>query len=88
MTVTSENLTKPKYYFLEKGCGIFLNFTSFVGFQVTTAVVMIVAIFWDIVRSPYVSRRFGGTYNLYVQGRKSSDEETKSIRWQGTKPFM
>jgi hypothetical protein len=35
-----------------------------VGFQVLTAVVMIVAIFWDTAPcSPYVNRRFEGTYH-------------------------
>jgi hypothetical protein len=44
-----------------------------VGFEVLTVVVMNVAIFWD---SPYVCRRFGGTYDLHLQGRKSAEEET------------
>jgi hypothetical protein len=26
--------------------------------------------------SPYVSRRFGGTYHLHIQGRKSDEQET------------
>jgi hypothetical protein len=38
---------------------------------------MNVAIFWDIEPcSPYVDRRFGGTYHLHFQGRKSADQET------------
>jgi hypothetical protein len=40
-----------------------------VGFEVLMAVVMNVAIFWDIVQcSPEVNRRFGGTYHLHLQG--------------------
>jgi hypothetical protein len=32
--------------------------------------------FWDIAqRSPYVNRRFGGTYH-HLQGRKSTEQET------------
>jgi hypothetical protein len=44
---------------------------NFVGLEVLIAVVMNVAILWDIAScSPYVSRRFGGTYRLHLQGRK------------------
>jgi hypothetical protein len=39
-----------------------------------TAVVMNVAIFWDI--PPYANRRFVGTYHLHLQGRKSVEQET------------
>jgi hypothetical protein len=35
------------------------------------------AVFWDIAPcSPYVNRRFGGTYGLHLQGRKSAEQET------------
>jgi hypothetical protein len=38
---------------------------------------MDVTIFWDIVLCfQYVNRRFGGTYNLHIQDRKSSQKET------------
>jgi hypothetical protein len=38
---------------------------------------MNVAIFWDIAScSAYVSRRFGGTYDLRLQGGKSAEQET------------
>jgi hypothetical protein len=41
-----------------------------VGFKVFTAVVMNIAIFWDIVQcDPYV-KRFRGAYHLHLQGRK------------------
>jgi hypothetical protein len=44
--------------------------------EVLTAAFMTVAIFWDIApRSPYVSRRFGGTYLLHIQGRKVVDQK-------------
>jgi hypothetical protein len=37
---------------------------------------MHVDIFWNIEPcSPYVSRRFGGMYHLYLQGRKSDEYE-------------
>jgi hypothetical protein len=44
-----------------------------VGFEVLTTVIMKSAIFWDISPcSPLsVNRRFGGTYCLYLQGRKN-----------------
>jgi hypothetical protein len=47
------------------------NLRISVGFEVT-AVVMKSTIFWDIMPcSPLsVNRRFGGTYHLYLQGRK------------------
>jgi hypothetical protein len=48
-----------------------------VGFEVLTTVVKNVAIFLDIVpRSMYVNRRFGRTYNLNLQGRKSAEQDT------------
>jgi hypothetical protein len=35
------------------------------------------SIFWNIVPcSPYVSRRFGRSYHLHLQGRKSAEKET------------
>jgi hypothetical protein len=40
------------------------------------------AIFWDIVPfSPYMSQRFGGTYQLYLQDRKSAEQETSESKW-------
>jgi hypothetical protein len=36
-----------------------------------------VAIYWGIAPcSPYVNDRFGGTYHLHLQGRKSAQQET------------
>jgi hypothetical protein len=35
------------------------------------------AIFWDIALcSPYMNRRFEGTYHLHLQGRKSAKQQT------------
>jgi hypothetical protein len=44
-----------------------------VGFEVLTAVVMKSTVFWDITPCSPLSgnRRFGGTYRLYLQGRKT-----------------
>jgi hypothetical protein len=51
------------------------------GFEVVTAPAINVAIFWDIQPcSPYVNRRFGGTYYLHLQGRKSAEQETSEHR--------
>jgi hypothetical protein len=48
-----------------------------VGFEVITVVVTNVAIVWDIAPcSPYVNRRFGGTYRLHLKDRKSAEQET------------
>jgi hypothetical protein len=34
------------------------------------------AIFWDTAPcSPYIDRRFGGNYNLHLQGRKSAEQD-------------
>jgi hypothetical protein len=42
-----------------------------------------IAIFWDIAPcSPYMNRRFGGTYHFHLQGRKSAEQET-SVRVGG-----
>jgi hypothetical protein len=50
---------------------------TFRGSEVLTAVVMKSIIFWDITPcSPLsVNRRFGGTYRLHLQGRKSKPED-------------
>jgi succinylglutamate desuccinylase len=40
--------------------------------------------FWDIAPcSRYMNRRFGGTYHLHLQGRKSAEKETSEGRWLG-----
>jgi hypothetical protein len=53
-------------------CIVPFNYYIFVGFEVLTAVVMKRTVFWDITTcNPLkVNRRFGGTYRLYVQGRR------------------
>jgi hypothetical protein len=44
----------------------------YIGFEVLTAVVMKFAIFWDIAPcSSYMSRRFGETDKLQLQGRNN-----------------
>jgi hypothetical protein len=45
----------------------------YAGFEVLTAVVMKSIIFWDITPCSPLSfnRRFGGTYRLYLQGRRN-----------------
>jgi hypothetical protein len=41
--------------------------------RTTITCLLIVAIFWNIAPySSYVNRRFGGTYHLHFQGRKSA----------------
>jgi hypothetical protein len=53
------------------------NRVVFVGSEDLTAVAMNVTILWDIAPcSPYVNRRFKGTYHLHLQGRKSAGQET------------
>jgi hypothetical protein len=48
-----------------------------VGFVARTAVVISVAIFWNIVScSSYVKRHFRGKYHLHLQGRKTAKQET------------
>jgi hypothetical protein len=56
-----------------------------VRFEVLTAVVMKTAIFWDTAPySPYMKRRFGGTYHLHLQILKSDEQETSYNRWLDT----
>jgi hypothetical protein len=56
-----------------------------VGFEVLTTVVMKISIFWDTAPwSPYMKRRFGGTYHLHLQGLKSEEQEIGYSRWLGT----
>jgi hypothetical protein len=59
--------------------------TRFVEFEVITAVVMKSTIFWDITPCSLlkVNRRFGGTYRLYIQGRRiSRARNQRESRWQ------
>jgi hypothetical protein len=45
---------------------------------------MNIAIFWDAALcNPYVNRRFGGTYHLHLERRKSTEKETypHTKRW-------
>jgi hypothetical protein len=51
-----------------------------VRFEVFTAVTMKKAVFWDVAPCRYgVNRRFGGTYRLYLQGRRTKD--TRCIQY-------
>jgi hypothetical protein len=48
-----------------------------VGFEVLIAVIIHIAVLWEKAPcSTYVNRRFGGTYHLHLQGRKSAKQET------------
>jgi hypothetical protein len=57
-----------------------LHISQIVGFEVLTAVVMKISIFWDITPcSPLkVNRRFGETYRLHLQGRRVSQKRNQS----------
>jgi hypothetical protein len=50
----------------------------YVGFEVSTAVVMKSIIFWDMTPCSLLScnRRFGGTYRLHLQGRRNNSART------------
>jgi hypothetical protein len=51
-------------------------------FEVRTAVIMKVAILWDLAPcSPYINQGFGGKYHLHFQGRKSSEPSYLLARW-------
>jgi hypothetical protein len=60
---------------------LFNNFVV-VRFEVFTAVTMKNAVFWDMApcRS-CVNGRFGGTYLLYLQGRKNRERGTSVTGW-------
>jgi hypothetical protein len=73
------------------------RYNHIVGSEVPTAVVMISSIFWDITPcSPSkVSRRFGGTCRLHLQGRIiSQGRNQRETKWQAfrlcsnTKPIV
>jgi hypothetical protein len=50
-----------------------------VGFKVLTAVVMNVAIFWNIAPCiPYVSLCFGGMYHIHLKGKQSAEHAAGS----------
>jgi hypothetical protein len=50
---------------------------SHVGYEVLTAAVTNIAIFWDIEQCiPQVNRRLGRMFRFRVQGRKSAEKET------------
>jgi hypothetical protein len=63
------------------------NLIIFVRFEVLTAVTMMNAVFWDVVlcRS-CVNWRFGGTYRVYLHGRKIRERGTSVSRWLQTEP--
>jgi hypothetical protein len=70
----SKKLLTRGYEFFFPGA---ISKTLRVGFKMLTAVVMDVAIFWDIAPfNPYVNRSFGGMYHFHLQGRKSAEQET------------
>jgi hypothetical protein len=49
------------------------------------AVTMKNAVFWDVAPcSPFVNRRFGGTYRLHMQCRKICERGTSVSRWLQT----
>jgi hypothetical protein len=51
-----------------------------VGFDMLTAVVRNVAIFWDIAPcSPYVNRRFGRTYHVQLGDRKMNRTRNQHV---------
>jgi hypothetical protein len=61
-----------------------------VGFEVFTAVVMKSIVFWDMTPCSPLSfnRRFGGTYHLYLQGRRNKfSKNQQASRWQATRPL-
>jgi hypothetical protein len=63
--------------------------SDFAGFQLLTALIMKSTIIWDMIpcSSLEVNRRFGGTYCLYLQGRKiiPARNECES-KWQAEPP--
>jgi hypothetical protein len=53
-----------------------------VKFEVFTAVIMKNAVFWDAAPCiSCVTRRFGGTYRLHLQGKKINERGTSVSRW-------
>jgi hypothetical protein len=61
--------------------------TTFVRFEVFTAVTMKNAVFWDVAPCRYcVNLRFGGTYRLHLQCIKIRDRGTSVSRWLQTEP--
>jgi hypothetical protein len=55
-----------------------INKRYFVGFEVSTAVLMNSIIFWDMTpcSSSSFNRRFGGIYRLHLQGRRNKFSKT------------
>jgi hypothetical protein len=66
---------------------IILNYCTFVGFEIVTAVVMKSTIFWD--KTPCSRLKFnrlhgGGKYRLHLQGQRiSRARNQRESRWQG-----
>jgi hypothetical protein len=64
---------------------IFSNFYSrkevkyYVRFEVSTAMTMKNAVFWDVAPCRYcINRRFRGTYRLHLQGRRKIEKKSAS----------
>jgi hypothetical protein len=59
-----------------------VNTVMIAGFEVLTAMVMTITIFWD---SPFkINWRLGGIYRLNIQGRISRAKFQRESRWQAT----
>jgi hypothetical protein len=57
------------------------KYVKIVGFDVSTAVTMKNAVFWDVAPSGFIiNRRFVGTWRLQLQGRRNNASEEK-YRW-------
>jgi hypothetical protein len=69
----SHDLCSPRHRYSSKFQGNNAVYNR-IGFEVLTAVVMMCTIFWDITPCSQfkVSRSFGRTYRLHVQGRRIS----------------
>jgi hypothetical protein len=62
-----------------------LNLKIPTGFEVPTAVVMNVAIFWDIAPcSSYANRCSGRTYHLHLQGKNQPSKKPACSRYLAT----
>jgi hypothetical protein len=57
---------------------------KYVGFDVLSALVMKSIILWDMMPCSPLSfnRRFGGTYHLHLQGRRTNFSKKQASRWQ------
>jgi hypothetical protein len=75
-------LGKDSFWILQLRLLFYEKYSTYVRFEVFTALAMKNAVFWDVAPGRYcVNRRFGETFRFHVQGIKICEQGTSVSRW-------